>query len=197
MTLPKTPKGIGNQISRIRSQMSAFKREYGGIHDGSGNRYYLYYLYFLLGDNRRASEYIRWYQREFPDDTGEPFALLCWALLLRRMGKDGDFILAKTMLSNIYLLPDLLGIQMDSIEISHLSNQEEKEYLEYFPEQVRRAITAEDLDWIRERYETEPFKQAMKRYIEIKTELKHTPPGEKRSALVDELYALSDAVKKD
>jgi hypothetical protein len=192
MTIPKTPKGISNQITKIRSQLLAFKREYGGHDDSGGARYYLFYLYFLLRDDRRSSEYMRWFEREFPDDSGEPFALLCWALILNQMRKNGDYILARTMLSNIYLLPHTLGEKMDQVDISHTSNWEDSSLLEYMPERVQEAISEENLTWIRERYESESFKQVLSRHIEIEKELKDTPRGEKRSALVHELFHLLD-----
>ncbi|WP_028975451.1 tetratricopeptide repeat protein [Spirochaeta cellobiosiphila] len=129
MTIPKTPKGISNRITKIRSQLSAFKLEYGGHDDSGGARYY---LYFLLGENRRSSEYLRWFQNEFPDDSDEPFALLCWTLILHRMGKDGDLILARTMLSNIYLLPHLQGEEMTE-KVPHSSNWKQPDYAEYLP----------------------------------------------------------------
>lgn len=191
MTIPKTAKGISNRISKIRSQLSAFKREYGCHDDSGGARYYLFYLYFLLGDNRRSSEYLRWFEKEFPDDSGEPFALLCWALILHRMGKDGDVILARTMLSNTYLIPYLLGETLPE-EIPHSSNEELASFLEYMPERVREAITKDDLDWMRERYQTDKFQKVLKRHIEIEQELEDTPRGERRSALVQELYSLLD-----
>ncbi|MBB6481530.1 hypothetical protein [Spirochaeta isovalerica] len=191
MTIPKTPKGISNRITKIRSQLSAFKREYGFIDDGGGARYYLFYLYFLLGDNRRSSEYIRWFQKDFPDDSGEPFALLCWALILHRMGKDGNYILARTMLSNIYLLPHLLGEEMPE-EIPHSSNWNGADFLEYTPERILEAITDDDLSWIRERFHSERFQKVLNRHIEIEKELEDTPRGDRRSALVHELYSLLD-----
>jgi hypothetical protein len=189
MTIPKTPKGISNGITKIRSQLSAFKREYGGHDDSGGARYYLFYLYFLLGDNRRSSEYIRWFEKEFPDDSGEPFALLCWALILHRMGKDGDYILARTMLSNIYLIPHLLGEEIPE-EVPHSSNWAQQDFLEYMPERVAEAITDDDLSWIRERYKSEKFQTVQKRHIEIEKELEDTSVGDVRSALVHELYSL-------
>ena len=191
MTIPKTEKGISNRITKIRSQLSAFKREYGSHDDSGGARYYLFYLYFLLGDNRQSSEYFRLFENEFPDDSGEPFALLCWSLILRRMGKDGDLILARTMLSNIYLIPHLLGEEMEE-EIPHSSNWEGADFLEYMPERVREAITEDDLSWIRERYDSEKFQTVLNRHIEIKKELDHLPRGERRSTLVQELYSLLD-----
>jgi hypothetical protein len=191
MTIPKTPKGISNRITKIRSQLFAFKREYGGHDDSGGARYYLFYLYFLLGDNRRSSEYLRWFEKEFPDDSGEPFALLCWALILHCMGKDGDYILARTMLSNIYLIPHLLREEMTE-EVPHSSNWERADFLEYMPERVREAITEDDLTWIRERYHSDRFQKVLKRHIEIKKGLENTPRGDERSALVHELYSLLD-----
>lgn len=191
MNIPKTPKGISSKITQIRSQLSAFKREYGGYDDSGGARYYLFYLYFLLGDNRRSSEFLRWFEKEFSDDTGEPFAFLCWALILHRMGKDADLILAKTMLSNIYLLPHLLEIDMN-VDMPYLSNWEQPSFLEYMPERVMEAITEKDLTWIREKYDSDRFQKVLDRYIEINRKLENTPRGDKRSALVNKLYSLLD-----
>jgi hypothetical protein len=191
MTIPNTPKGISSKITKIRSQLSAFKREYGFIDDGSGARYYLSYLYFLLGDNRRSSEYMRWFQKEFPDDTGEPFQLLCWTLMLKRAGKDTDLSFGKLMLSNIYLIPHLLGEEGPE-EVPHSSNWEGSDFLEYIPERVLDAITEDDLSWIRENYQSERFQKVLNRHIEIEKELEKKPVGDERSALVHELYSLLD-----
>ena len=193
MTLPKTQKGLSNSITKIRSQLSAFKREYGFIDDGNGSRYYLFYLYFLLGDNRRSSEYIRWYKQSFPTDMGEPIAFLCWALILHRMGKEGDFILARTMISNLYLIPHLLGEEIERIDMWHSCSDEDPDYIDWLPGQIREAITEEDLGWIRERYNSVPFIRVRDRYIAINKELETLPRGEKRSALADEeLHLLDD-----
>ena len=195
MTIPKTSKGISNQITKLRSQLSTFKREYGFIDDGGGHRYYLFYLYFLLGDNRRSSEFIRWFEKEFDDDTNEPFALICWALILHRMGKDGDYQLARTMLSNIYLIPHLLREELDRVDMWHQSNYSEPEFAEYIPERVRDGITEDDLAWILEKYKSDAFQKVLKRDVEIHKELKTTPRGEKRSSLVQELFGLKDGFR--
>jgi hypothetical protein len=126
MNLPKTHRGISNMITKIRSQLSALKRAYGFIDDGVGARYYLFYLYFLLEDNRRSSEYFRWYNNQFSDDLGEPIALLCWAIMLNRMGKNGSKKLAETMLSNIYIIPHILNESHNFNISKHSSNWSEK-----------------------------------------------------------------------
>ena len=192
MNLPKTPKGLSNKITKIRSQFSAFKREYGGLDDGGGARYYLFYLYFLLGDNRRSSAFLRWYEKEFPDDAGEPIQLLCWALILRKMGKNAELQLARTMLSNIYLLPHLLGKDLERQDMWHFSNDTEPDIIEYIPERVLEAITEDDVIWIRDKYNSESFRKVLKRHISIHKILQTISVGDERRALVQEAFSLLD-----
>jgi hypothetical protein len=175
MNMPKTPRGLSNAITRIRTGRSSFKREYGFIDDGAGERYYLAYLYFLLDDNRRSSEYVRWFKREFPHDMGDPIQMLCMTLMLHRMGKDGLSMLCRTMCSNIYLIPFVLR---------------EPEYLQEMPQRILDAITDADRQWLSQRYHSEEFQTVLHRLMEINKELLSERPGERRSALVDELYGL-------
>ena len=78
----------------------------------------------------------------------------------------GDYILARTMLSNIYLLPHLLGEELIE-EVPHSSNWEGADFLEYLPERVQEAISEDDLVWIREMYKSEKFQNVLYRHIEI------------------------------
>ena len=190
MDFPKTTRGLSNQITRIRAYLSSEKRTYGFIDDGGGDRYYLFYLYFLLGDNRRSSAYFSWFEKQFPDDYGEPFQHLVWAVMLHRMGKNGDRQLGRAMFSNLYVLPQILGEAYERLPIWHSSNWDVPEYIDYFPQRIREALTAEDIEWIRERYHSEKFQQARQRYIDICMELSSIHPGEKRSALVTEEFRL-------
>ena len=196
MKIPKTPRGLRNQIDRIRGKLSDFEMEHGSIDDSSGDRYYLFYLYFVLDDVQSSSEYIRWYEQKFPNDMGEPFQLLCWTLIVHRMGLDADRLLARTMLSNVHLIPRLLGQPTSTARDDwHAITFEESEYLDSAPEEVIAAITEEDRLWIGEKYKSEPFQNVLQRYIEIETKLKTTPVGEERSKLVKESYQLADRFK--
>lgn len=195
MPIPKTAKGLASQITRIRAHLSACKREYGYIDDGGGDRYYLFNLYYLLGDNRRSSEYIRWFQKECPDDSGEPSALLCWALIMHGMGKKGEHVLGRTMLSNIYLIPHLLGEKVERVEMWHSSNWEEPAYMIEMPERVLAALSDEEKTWIRVAYQSEPFQKVLKRHNEIRQALESLQRGEERSSLVKELYSLKDRIE--
>ena len=192
MDFPKTARGISNQITRTRKYFSDYKREYGGFHDSNGSRYYLFYLCFLLGDNRRSSEYLRWYEKNFPDDIGEPVQLLCWALIVHRMGKNAEKRLAEAMLSNIYLIPVILGDKIAKVDMWHSSNYEAPEYLDYFPDRIKAEITSEDKKWIESCYISDKFQGLLKRHIDINNQLKNLSIGEERNNLVRELSYLLD-----
>lgn len=53
-------------------------------------------------------------------------------------------MLARTMLSNIYLIPYLLGEKIERGAMWHSSNWEEPTYMVDIPERVLDAITDED-----------------------------------------------------
>ncbi len=196
MKFPKTPKGLLHEIERTRNYLTACKRTYGWIDDGGGSRYYLFYLYFLLGDNRRSSHYFRWFRTQFPDDAGEPLALLCWALMLNRMGKNGDCLLAETMLSNIYLIPHLIGEELPPSDLYFYSNYEEPSLLTYLPDRVLDAISEDDRGWMAERYSSDRFQIVLKRHMEITRRLAHTPVGKERTDLVEEKSTLLNEMRK-
>jgi len=197
MNIPKTPRGLSGQITRIRRYFSSSKREFGFIDDGNGSRYYLFYLYFLLNDNRRSSEYIRWFEKEFPDDSCEPFQFLCWALILYRMNKkkDAEYRLAETMLSNIYLIPHLLGDPIDRVDMWHSSNYEDPEMVDYLPEEIQKSITEDELAWIQKLYRSDPFQKLLSRHIAIYHKLENLRAGDKREALIKEQQNLLDPWK--
>ena len=104
-------------------------------------------------------------------------------------------ILAKTMLSNIYLIPNLLGEELPPLDIRHASNWKQPDYAEYLPERFAEAINEYDLSWIRDRYKSERFPIVLNRHIEIEKELEDTPRGDRRSALVHELYSLLNGLR--
>jgi hypothetical protein len=98
---------------RIRRYERVFRQEQrqGLIGDGYGKRFLLGPLYMLLGDVQGALASFDWYERTFPDDGGEPYHYLTWALALWR-GDEKLFAfdnLYQTMLLNVYFVPHLLG----------------------------------------------------------------------------------------
>src|SRR6056297_2849483 len=187
-TFPDTEKKLKNRITKYKRELQKEKDLTGYIHDGFGKRYLLFCFYFVLGDFHNADDYFEWYKEEFPDDIGDPIQQLCWALSLHRMGKDKEarYRLAELMLSNLYLIPYLLGYEIEKYDIWHGINTEEPEYVDFIFDEVKEAITDSDLQWMEELYHSPEFTHIRERYIEIHRKLKDTRVVEERRKLSEE-----------
>ena len=196
MDFPDTEQKVRARISRYRSSLNREKRDHGFISDGDGKRYLLFSFYFLLGDLNKAEQYFHWYESELPDDVGEPFQLLCWALLLFRMGKEAQakHKLAQAMLSNLYLIPSILGRDIDKYDMWHSSNDQDIDCVQHFPLQVIDEIRLSEIEWLTEFYDSFEFKRLRERHISIYRELLRQKNIENRKKLIEEADHLLDTI---
>jgi tetratricopeptide (TPR) repeat protein len=188
---PTDPKRIRE---RIRRYERALKREleagYGG--DGYGKRFLLGPLYMLMGDVDGALASFDWYEGAYPNDGGEPYQYLTWALALFRGGRRHEAFnkLYQTMLENLYLVPFLLGRSPQRLDRWHGSNLAWIEYAVEMPQELLNLWDDIALQWAREVSAHPAVVERVGRYVAIHRELKREPPGPRRSALVDEVIAL-------
>jgi hypothetical protein len=191
---PKEPKKIRARITRYERELCKEYEMNGFIRDGYGKRYLLGPLYLLLGDLAGAIKSFEWFEEMFPRDMGEPVHSLCWTLALYRAGNiaGASHRFVQTMLSNLYLIPHLIGLEQDELDIWHGSNLAEKEYLEYIPPEISALWGASALQWAQEMYDNPKVGQIRARYIEIVEQLKSEPPGPRRSELVNEAFRLQN-----
>ena len=179
---------------RIRRYERALKRELdaGYRRDGYGKRYLLGPLYMLLGDVDGALASFDWYVDAYPDDSGEPYHYLTWALALFRSGRRQEALhkLYQTMLQNLYLVPFLLGRHPQRLDIWHGSNLEWLEYATEVPHELLSLWDDAALQWAREVSEHPAVIDRVARYVAIQRVLKAEPRGPRRSALVRESFAL-------
>jgi len=189
---PKEPKKIKARIRRYERELRKEHEKHGFISDDFGKRYLLGPLYMILGDTPGAIQSFEWFENTFPDDIGEPFQCLCWTLALVRSGdlEAAAQKLRQTMLSNLYLIPHVLGSEQEELDIWHCSNWERKDYLQYAPPEIWSLWDEEALGWAKETYDSPELRQVRERYIEISEQLKHERPGPKRSQLVREAFRL-------
>jgi len=189
---PKEPKKIAERINRYERELRKEHGKFGFISDDFGKRYLLGPLYMMLGDLTGAVRSFEWFEQTFPDDVGEPFQYLCWTLALYRTGNTtgASQKLLQTMLSNLYLIPHLLGLEQDELDIWHGSNLAEKDYLRYAPPEIFGLWDEQALQWAKEVYHSPEFCQVRARYIEIYKQLRHEPPGPQRNQLVSEAFRL-------
>ena len=189
---PKEPKKIRAQITRYERELRKERDRFGYIGDGYGKRYLLGPLYLLMGDVAGAVKSFEWFEQTFPDDVGEPVHFLCWTLALHRSGDAAQAAqrLRQTMLSNVYLIPHLLGREQDELDIWHGTNYEQKGFLEYVPPEIWALWDGPALRWAEKTYDSPEFGRIRARYIEIHEQLKSEPRGPRRSALVSEAFSL-------
>ncbi len=145
-----------------------------------------------MGDTDGALQSYAWFEQSFPDDSDDPLHLLCWTLVLYRVGqlKAAEAKLRQTMLSNLYLIPTLRGIEQGAIEMWYPSSLTVKSYLVCIPESIFELWEPSAIQWVDRAYHSEPMQRVRKRYIEIYTQLKGEPVGARRSQLVEEAHRL-------
>jgi tetratricopeptide (TPR) repeat protein len=189
---PQEPKKIRARIRRYERTLRREQGCYGFINDGAGKRYRLGPLYLLMGDTAGALRSFAWFAQTFPDDCGDPLQYLCWTLALYRAGdlEQAAAKLRQTMLSNLYLLPRLLGLPQAHIDMWYPSNLTEKAYSDGVPHEVLALWEPAALHWAHAVYTSAPMQRVQCRYIAIYHQLQTEPPGPKRSRLVNEAFRL-------
>ena len=185
---PRDPKKIRQRIRRYERLMRKEYEEHGFISDGYGKRYLLGALYLLMDDVEGALASFHWFEKMFPDDMGDPIHYLCWALTLYRSGdmEDAAFRLRQAMLSNLYLIPRLLGEEQEELDIPYNTHLAQRLYLDYIPPEVFELWDEDAVEWARKTYESPGLQRIRSRYIEIERRLETEPRGPNRSELVDE-----------
>jgi hypothetical protein len=121
---PTDPKKVKATIKRYERDLKAEEKKFGAIMDRAGKRYFLGPLYLLAGNTEGALRSFEWFDDKFSDDIGKPSQYLCWALALHKTGNErmAKNKLRQTMLMNLYIMPRLLGIPYEKLDIWHGSN---------------------------------------------------------------------------
>lgn len=73
---PKQKERVLNKIKKIRAEISAEKRMYGGYIDGRGLRYIPFELYLKICDYKGGLTYLKWFSKNFSDDSMSEIALM-------------------------------------------------------------------------------------------------------------------------
>ena len=189
---PIDPRQIRARIRRYERVLRQEQARFSRIRDGGGTRYLLGPLYLLMGDTAGALRSFAWFAQTFPDDSGDPVHFLCWTFALYRAGdvQPTAVKLRQTMLSNLYLLPRLLGIPQDHIDMWYPSNLAEKDYSDHIPDAVLALWEPPALHWAHTVYTSAPMQRVRRRSIAIYHQLQTEPLGPTRHRLVDEAMHL-------
>ena len=191
---PTTRAKIKARIRAYEKALAKEKKTFGAYDDGYGKRYLLGPLYMLADDNEGALDHFEWFEEAFPDDGGEPFHVLCLALALYRAGREEQARkkLLEAMLSNLYIIPSLLGEQQEEHDMWHFSSFTERDYCKEMPE-LYNVWDKSEVVWAKDLYHSEAFSKLRARHVEIYHLLDGERDRRKRAKLIDAASSLGEA----
>ncbi len=106
-------------------------------------------------------------------------------------------MLADLMLSNLYIIPQLLDQHIEKYDIWQFSSDGDMDYFDYIPDEVLNEVTVQDMNWIKECHDSFMFQRIRQRYIKIYGQLKDVKDAAARKKLLDESYTLLDQLSPD
>ncbi|WP_194766055.1 hypothetical protein [Tamlana sp. I1] len=195
---PKQAERIQNKIKKIKKELAADKKHWGGYyHDGRGLRYLPPALYLKINDYTGALRYFNWFNKNFPEDAGFPIFLFEWTITLfkRKKIEDAEKKALETFCCNRFIIDVFLGNELIHLDHSEKTNWEYSniaENLEYSKDQEElQDFTI----WLKDFTITKTFNDFTHKFIEIETALENEPVGNKRSQLVREQSQLIESLR--
>lgn len=179
-------KRLRARATRLKRALASEKRRYGGFDDSSGKRYRIGPLFALAGDLKEALAHYGWFEKQFPDDVGEPMHHLWWALALYRSGdiEDANRKLLETLVRNLYLLPALTGSPIARQDMWHSSNWDQPEYLAQVSPEFLPQLSEDERSWIGRQLESALFRRVKDEYVSTHHALLTEANVESRSAIL-------------
>ena len=86
MSTPNREK-IARNLEKIKKLLAADKRKWGAWDDSRGLRYLSPGLYIQMEDWTGGLKYLKWFEKNFPNDMGLPVFLFEWTIILFKNGK--------------------------------------------------------------------------------------------------------------
>lgn len=185
--LTSEQKKYRDRANRARRELFKEKEKFGAISDGSGKRYRVCVYFVLSGAPEKATDFLEWFEQEFPDDIGEPAFLLYAALAGYRVGslRKARRYLLDAMLSNIYMLPHVFSRPMPRQDMWHSSNWVQPDYI-YEIEELLKEPTSQEREWIKAQFDGELFTKVREKYVETFGALQHASDFDTRSRILSE-----------
>ena len=183
--LPADKKKFRDRATRAARELEKERSKCGCVNDGAGRRYRIGVYFLLAGELKKASDAFDRFYREFPDDVGEPVFYLYAALAAYRSGEKekAQLRLLAAMLSNVFLLPHLVGKVLEAPGVWHPSNRQHESYLTEIEEYLYEP-SIEERGWIAEAMASEPFVMLCDGYIETFAALSGERDFERRAAIL-------------
>lgn len=190
---PKQEERIRNKIARIKKDLAADKRFWHGYyHDGSGLRYLPPGLYIKLADYKGGMRYIRWFEKNFPDDAAHGLFLFEWAILLFKTGKTNECMkkIVETFKSHFFLIDAFLEREPIVIEMTDHLEWQKSSLANYFTYRHTDPALFDFGIWLMEFVESPAYKAFVTKYLELEIKLRNTSGVPLRSKILKEQQSL-------
>lgn len=190
---PKQEERIRNKIARIRKELAADKKRWGGFYDDSrGLRYLPPEQFIKLRDYKGGLRYLRWFNRTFPDDLGYPIFLFEWTMILFKTGniKEAENKALLTFYANNYLFDKFFGKEPPTTEKQEHTGWESAELAESLKYSNSVPEFADFGKWLQDFQTSQKYQKFAKEVILIKEKLVTEPAGKTRTELVSRQYEL-------
>jgi len=191
----KQQERIRLKIKKIKSELAADKKRWGGYYYNSRGLQYLPLEYYIkLKDYSGGKRYINWFYKNFPDESGFPeFLFECTIILFySKELKAATRKLFETFSSNTYIIDKFLENKIRQIEKYEGSNIAGIDHLNHFNYTSSNEDLSEFTKWLAETYNSDLFKSVVNELINLQRQLKDEHNHEKRVVLGKKIRALVD-----
>jgi hypothetical protein len=189
---------VRTKITRVKRELAADKKRWGGYYDDSaGLRYVAPDLYLKIRDFKGAMNYFRWFAKNFPDDCCYGEFLLEWSLTLFKLGKVED---ARQKVTDAYfidtrVLNKFLGRQVTMVDETINSFERDWSETQVLGYSAKENDWADFAVWLETLLTSEPFLSLSKEYLEIQNQLKTESDPAKRGKLREMEEALNKKLR--
>jgi hypothetical protein len=184
---------IQTKIIKLHKILAAERSRFGVYDDSAGRRYTILNLYVSIADYKGASVYLRWFFKNFPDDSGSPFFWVeaCMTYFYNNKLEQARTIAFKTFVANPYVWEVFfMGIATEVEGIKLSSNWEGLDLALQLPYRVNQEQYGDFSSWLQECLADPKMQELIQTYFDLKLKLRTTPIGPLRTALVNQLYGL-------
>lgn len=186
---PKQIERVKNKIAKIKKELAADKKHWGGYyHDGQGLRYLPPEQYLKIQDYSGALRYFNWFNKNFPDDSCYPILLLEWSitLFMTKRIKQAEHKLIETFISNTYIIDKFLNKDIKNFDKTESSNWEFESLVNGLLYSNKQDELIDFTAWLEKYIATDKFLVPTNRYLKIRILLKKESDLDKRSNLIDQ-----------
>lgn len=189
---PKQIEKAKKKITDIKRKLAAEKRKLGCYDDSRGLRYLPTKYFIQLGDYAGGLSYLKWFNKNFPDDAGFPGFLFEQVIIYFKCAKikQAEQKAFQTFCANPYWINKFFGRPITQLDIWHSANLETPGYTEALEYTCEQPELADFAVWLDSFITTDDFTNRSNKYIDIYSRLKTETDKEMRHYLVMQAFRL-------